>query len=481
VNLGITNLIGFLLVFLIRPLLQGSFLQSVDEIEQPRRAFILDFTLCCCAGIIINLFNRTMYDIPLVNLTSMMIGCIIAGFFIGLDSSLAQEKRVILRTIDQDTLSPLPERLFPMTRKFTFVAITATVFVSIILIMVFTRDVVWLSQTAQDEQSIYAAQLSVTYEIFFIMAMLMVLIVNLIFSYSRNLKLLFNNQTRVLEQVSNGNLTEKVPVATHDEFGIIAGHTNHMIDGLRHRFELVSSLKLAEEVQQNLLPDRSPYLSGLDISGTSIYCDQTGGDYYDYFLLPGDKLGIVVADACGHGIGAAMLMTSVRAFLMSAVLSNYQSPASLLSDINNYITRDCSKTGRFTSMFFLEIDIPTRELRWVRAGHEPARVYHAATQTFSNLDGAGLVLGVDNSFIFEDSTASPLQTGDIIIVGTDGISETRNGRGEVFGNVLLETIIRNQAHISAKDLQDVIVKDVDAFRGDFAQEDDITLVVIKAV
>ena len=223
---------------------------------------------------------------PLPNLVSLMIGCIVAGFFIGLDSSLAQERKIILGAKARDIISSLPKRLFPITRKFTFVAVTASILVSLVLILVFNRDIEWLTGTAQDEQSIYAAQLSVTYEIFFIMAVLMVLTVNLIFSYSRNLKLLFDNETKVLEQVRKGDLSTKVPVATYDEFGIIAEHTNHMIDGLRHRFKLINSLKMAEEVQQNLLPDRSPYLDNFDISGTSIYCDETGGDYYDYFLLP---------------------------------------------------------------------------------------------------------------------------------------------------------------------------------------------------
>ncbi len=108
---------------------------------------------------------------------------------------------------------------------------TTLVLVSIVLILVFTRDIVWLTQTTQEEVSITAAQLSVTYEILFIMSILMVLTVNLIFSYSRNLKLLFDNETRVLEQVRRGDLSYKVPVATYDEFGIIAEHTNHMIDG----------------------------------------------------------------------------------------------------------------------------------------------------------------------------------------------------------------------------------------------------------
>jgi len=291
---------------------------------------------------------------------------------------------------------------------------------------------------------------------------------------------IFDNETRVLEQVRQGDLSYKVPVATYDEFGIIAEHTNHMIDGLRHRFKLINSLKMAEEVQQNLLPNRSPYLDNFEISGTSIYCDETGGDYYDYLFLPDNKLGIVVADVCGHGIGAAMLMTSVRAFLTIAI-RDYRSPAQLLRDINSYITHDCSKNGRFTTMFFLEIDLLTRELKWVRAGHEPALFFHAKSQTFSHLDGAGLVLGVDSSFVFSNFTHPACQTGDIIVIGTDGINETRNKDEEIFGHKRLKQIIQDHAQDSANVIQDAIVKRVTLFRGNYAQEDDITLVIVKAV
>ncbi len=478
-TLGIIILAGFLSVLVFRPLLLKAFIYHAPPLVQPKRAFILDFALCFIAGLVINAFNRIFYGFPLTSLISLMIGCIVAGFFIGLDSSLAQERSVILQAKARDSLAPLPKRLLPITRKFTFVAVITLVLVSIVLILVFTRDIIWLTQTTQEEGSITAAQLSVTYEILFIMSILMVLTINLIFSYSRNLKLLFDNETRVLEQVRQGDLSYKVPVATYDEFGIIAEHTNHMIDGLRHRFKLISSLKMAEEVQQNLLPDRSPFLDNFEISGTSIYCDETGGDYFDYFFLPGNKLGIAVADVCGHGVGAAMLMTSVRAFLTLAI-RDYQSPAQLLKDINNYITHDCSKSGRFTSMFFLEIDLHTRELKWVRAGHEPALFFHAKSQTFSHLDGVGLVLGVDSSFVFNNSTTPPCQTGDIIVIGTDGINETRNKDEENFGHKRLEKIIRDHAQDSANVIQNAIVNQVALFRGNRAQEDDITLVIVKA-
>ncbi len=478
-TLGIITASVFAIVLaLLRPLLYRYFVRKAAREKQPKYAFFTELSLCLTAGIALYTYNKITYGFPLYSLFPMMIGCIIAGFFIGLDAALSQERIIILQAITQDYTAPLPEKLFSMTRKFTFITVSLTFFVAMLMALVFTRDIVWLTKVAQNATSIHSAQLSVTYEIFFIMAVLMVLIINLIFAYSKNMQLLFKNETKILEQVSDGNLSQKVPVATQDEFGVIAGHTNNMIDGLRHRFELLSAIKLAEEVQQNLLPRNSPDIEGLDISGTSLYCDETGGDYYDYFQLTDRRLGIAVADVCGHGVGAAILMTSVRAFLHMAVTS-YQTPAKLLNAINIYITRDCSVSGRFTSMFFLELDPVEKSLRWVRAGHEPAHFFNSADQTFSLLDGSGLVLGVDQKHQYRNSSKTDLNTDDIILIGTDGIWESTNSSGEMFGHSRLQKIIRNSASESAKIIKKSIIHDVVAFRGELSQEDDITLVVIK--
>jgi len=478
VKLGIILSLSFGILLLARPSLHKIFVQGVAELQQARRAFLLDFALCIIAGLIVSTHNAIILGIPPLNLLSLFIGCLIAGFFIGLDSALTQERQVILATMKSGTSVTLQKSFFPLTRRFTLIAVTTSFFVALVLIMVFTRDVEWLTRTVHTEESMYNAQLSVISEILFIMTVLIFLVVNLIISYSRNLSLLFNNETKVLEQVRNGDLTGKVPVATHDEFGVIASHTNHMIDGLRHRFELISSLKLAEEVQQNLLPDASPYLENFDISGTSLYCEQTGGDYFDYLLLPNDKMGVVVADVCGHGVGAALLMTSVRAFITAAV-SSYTTPANLMDEINLHITRDCSKTSRFTAMFFLELSDRDRSIKWVRAGHEPALLYKKAEDSFIKLEGTGLVLGIDLDHIYQDSTYSDLAPGDILVIGTDGIRETRDADDSFFGEERLKKIIRKTHSNKAIEIEQGIIQEVEGFRGTQPQDDDLTLVVIR--
>jgi sigma-B regulation protein RsbU (phosphoserine phosphatase) len=477
VYLGIIIAIGFLTLLIIRQLLVKRIIDNADPFEQPTRAFLLELFICFCAAFVIMAYQNRVLHFPLQNTFSLLIGCIIAGFFIGLNSSLIKEREVISNAVKAGAYGFRSIKYSPITLKFSIIAIATFIFVCLVLIMVFSRDVEWLANTAQDADSIMSAQLSVIYEILFIMGVLMILIFNLIISYSQNLKILFNNQTVILKKVRQGDLRSKVAVATQDEFGVIAEHTNHMIDGLRHRFDLMHSLKLAEEVQQNLLPTKNPSLQGYDVSGTSIYCDQTGGDYYDYFPLPDGKLGITVADACGHGVGAAMLMTTVRAFLISAV-ENYTDPASLLNEINKWITKDCESSGNFTTMFFLELDPQTQILRWVRAGNEPPLHYHSQSGLVTKLEGAGVVLGVDESYTFENQVTE-VQKGDIILIGTDGIFETRNQDNLVFGQEKVCEIITQNKEQPAAVIQETIVSEVKSFRGEVSQEDDITLVVTK--
>ena len=478
VYLGIIIATGFLLLLVVRRLSLKRFIDNAPSLLKPKRAFLLELVICISAALLIMAYQIKVLHFPIATTGSMLIGCIIAGFFIGINSALYREREVILEALQLGKYGARPIKYSPISRKFTFIAATTFIFVCLVLVMVFTRDIEWLIHTVQDPEAIASAQLSVTYEILFIMGVLTVLVVNLILSYSKNLTILFNNETLILEKVRKGDLTGKVPVATQDEFGVIAEHTNHMIDGLRNRFELIHSLKLAEEVQQNLLPTKSPYLKGFDVSGTSLYCDQTGGDYYDYFLLPDDKLGITVADACGHGVGAAMLMTTVRAFLISAI-EDYTTPGHLINHINRLISRDCAPSCSFTTMFFLEIDPKKRTLQWIRAGHEPALLYQKHLDSFRKLDGKGTVLGIDESTVFKTELFDSLHSGDIILIGTDGIYETRNKASIAFGQENVMRVLRETADRPAASIQDALMFEVENFRDTEEQEDDITLVVIK--
>jgi sigma-B regulation protein RsbU (phosphoserine phosphatase) len=478
VELGAILFVAYTAALISRgPLVKRVVLPQVDAL-QPKRQFALDLLLSLMAGILASVYNMLVLGFPVTSTLSLLIGCLMAGFFLGLDTALEREREIIFKCLEMNMDQAPPKQLYSMTRKFFLAALTSVLFFSIILVLVFTRDIVWLAGIDPSTNSLATAQMSVAYEVFFIMVVMLILVINLIVSYSKNLKLLFSNETRVLERVSQGDLTGKVPIATNDEFGIIAGHTNNMIDGLRHRRQLINDLKLAEEIQQNLLPKRPPNYPRLDISGISLYCDEIGGDYYDFLNLPDQKLGVVVADASGHGIGAAMHMTAARAFLHLSV-REYQDPSRLLEEVNRYVTRDSGATSRFLSMFFLEIDAQSQTLRWVRAGHEPAILFDPSSGKFEELSGKGMALGVVDDYPFQMYERQGWVPGSILIVGTDGIHESRNREDTMFGQARSREIIRKNSSASAEVIQNAVIHALQTFKGDVPQEDDVTLVVIK--
>ena len=241
------------------------------------------------------------------------------------------------------------------------------------------------------------------------------------------------------------------------------------------------SLSLAMEVQQNLLPKSNPRVEGLDIAGKSIYCDETGGDYYD-FLEVGDpgagRIGVVVGDVADHGIPSALLMATVRALIRQRS-SAFGKIEQVVSDVNRQLAYDVQDTGRFMTLFYAEIERPNNIIRWVNAGNEPAMLFDPAADTFSDLNGAGnLALGV-----FEDAQFSEAQqviaSGQIIAIATDGIWEARNPKGEMFGRQRIQRIIRRNASKTAKDIQNAILNALKRFQKNVKIEDDLTLVIIK--
>ncbi len=215
----------------------------------------------------------------------------------------------------------------------------------------------------------------------------------------------------------------------------------------------------------------------------SVYCDETGGDYFDFFPCEDEhcsRFGIVVGDVTGHGVGAALLMATVRA-LIRGLTTRPENLAECISRVNNLLTADVGQTGRFMSLFYLMIEAGSATISWVRAGHDPAILFDPVTDRFEELLGPGMVLGVRKDYPFKQVKKTIQTPGTIILIGTDGIWEAHNGDGEMFGKKRLHEIIRKNANKSAEAIQNAILGAMSNFRGDVPQEDDITIVVIKVL
>jgi len=303
------------------------------------------------------------------------------------------------------------------------------------------------------------------------------------FLAGRSILLPVKEMKRVVDKVYSGDFHQKVRVVSNDELGDLGDGINEMTAGLIERDQMRQSLYLAKEVQQALLPRSNPEINGLDIASASVYCDETGGDYFDFFIPEQPDTGrisIVVGDVSGHGISSALLMTTARAFLRqrSALPGRI---AAVVSDVNRLLTNDVADSGSFMTLFFLSIDRLNRKLSWVRAGNDPAVLYDPRTGVVEELRGSGMAMGIDGDHDYEQSTREDLAPGQIILMATDGIWEAQNSKGEMFGKETIYRIIRQYSDADANGLLTACLYALDKFRDGVKPEDDVTLVVIKVI
>jgi sigma-B regulation protein RsbU (phosphoserine phosphatase) len=287
--------------------------------------------------------------------------------------------------------------------------------------------------------------------------------------------------SRAAESIAQGDYSVFLQVKSQDEVGQLMQNFNTMVSQLQERMRLKEALGLAMEVQQSLLPREAPRIDGFDIAGQSIYCDETGGDYYDFIEfseLGQGRVGVVVGDVAGHGIAPALLMTTVRALLRSRIIQP-GGLAQMITDVNRLLCIDTSESGNFMTLFFMLMDSDNREVQWVRAGHEPAVVYDPSTDFFSELYGDGIALGVDETWSFQENRQELWSDSQIVLIGTDGIWESENPQGEGFGKKRLREIIRKHKHQTSQEIVHAIIEALASHRQTAPQQDDITMVVIK--
>jgi len=298
---------------------------------------------------------------------------------------------------------------------------------------------------------------------------------------SSNLTKPLEEITQVLRKVQNGLFETKVRVTSNDEIGYTGDVINAMTEGLMERDRIKRSLALAQEIQQSLFPKEALNFEGFEVAGKSVYCDETGGDYFDFIPMvggDGQKLGVAIGDVSGHGIPSALLMATVRSSLRQRA-SHPGSAAQIISDVNRQLVQDVERSGEFVTLFFLVIDTAQKELAWVRAGHDPAIGYDPDADSFKEIGGAGMALGVDENYICNQQGRTGLPKGYVILLGTDGVWEASNLRGEMFGKERVHDAIRLNHHRSANEILDAILLAQDEFLGGAKKEDDATLVVIR--
>lgn len=285
-----------------------------------------------------------------------------------------------------------------------------------------------------------------------------------------------------MERVAAGDLTARAPVTSNDEVGEAARRFNEMVPLLEDRLGLRQDLGLAQDVQQALLPSAAPAVAGFDIAGASVYSDETGGDYFDYVPTGTDgRWAVMVGDVSGHGISAALLMTTIRAMLR-ARLRGASDPQALLQSVNPLLAEDVS-AGRFMTLFCLFLEAGRRTVAWSSAGHGGCLLFDPATGALRPLEGEDVPLGVESTWTFAPARRETLAPGQILLLGTDGLLEARDAAGNEFGtNGLRAAVTATLGQVAAPTAETLCRAVLDAcaaHRHATVPRDDTTLVVVR--
>ncbi|MDZ7364127.1 MAG: PP2C family protein-serine/threonine phosphatase [candidate division KSB1 bacterium] len=237
---------------------------------------------------------------------------------------------------------------------------------------------------------------------------------------------------------------------------------------------LDEELHLAREIQRLLLPRQMPNSEYFDIAAINVPSQEVGGDYYDFVDLRNGVIGVAIGDIAGKGIPGAMLMSNLQATGRAAAIRS-TSTKQVMEELNNQITR--STTVEKYATFFYAILWPEKKITYTNAGHNYPLLCRNDGD-ICELRQSNLVVGVREGITYDEHTV-PLQSGDVIIFYTDGITEAANANWEEFGIARLCEVVRQHRHGTAENLRNVIYRAVLQFAGAAAQSDDLTLVVVK--
>ena len=235
--------------------------------------------------------------------------------------------------------------------------------------------------------------------------------------------------------------------------------------------------RVAREIQQRLFPKSAPACPGFDIAGASFPAEATGGDYFDFLPMLNGRVGVVVGDVTGHGVGPALLMAETRAYLR-VLAGRREDPGEILTRANSILAEDVG-SERFITLFLGCVEPVTRGFIYASAGHPPGYVLDAQGQIKAALKRTGIPLGMRPDFEFATAQQVVLASGDIVLLLTDGIEEATAPDESLFGiDRIIETVRANRSEPAQKIVQ-ALYEEVRAFANHAPQIDDITAIVIK--
>lgn len=270
---------------------------------------------------------------------------------------------------------------------------------------------------------------------------------------------------------------------TPDEVSVLQALANHAAVAItnaqlyqesQEKRKIERELRVAGELQSQLLPDDSPDLPGFDVAAFALPCRQVGGDFYDFVPTREGKTAIIIGDVVGKGVPAALHMASARAAIR-AYLERTNQPSSAVHRLNVFLSHDV-RGGQFVALFCGVLDPSSRTLCYCNGGHNPPLLMRGGECI--SLETGGLVLGVDEEEWYEYGTVE-LRSGDMLTFYTDGITEAENVKGKLFGLDRLIRALQRKPDATAHEIVTRTTNAVKRFERGCEQSDDMTMIVVK--
>jgi len=241
--------------------------------------------------------------------------------------------------------------------------------------------------------------------------------------------------------------------------------------------EYTREMATARKIQQYLLPDVPPDLRGVRMACCSIPAHLVGGDYYDFFRWDDSSIDLVIADVSGHNLGAALIMVETRSVLRAHAFRSGNA-GDALAVVNELLYDDLTRTELMISMFYAKLSAETRLLTYANGGHNPPLLLRCGQEGYIELDADGMVLGVQKGVEFEEKNIL-LKEGDVLTFYTDGITESQNDSGEMFGVERLYQAVYAYRGAPPEGIIDGVLQRVHDFSGRMDLQDDVSLVILK--
>jgi PAS domain S-box-containing protein len=241
--------------------------------------------------------------------------------------------------------------------------------------------------------------------------------------------------------------------------------------------ENLEQFRLAREIQQRLFPDKAPDVAGYEVAGASFPAEAAGGDYFDYLTMLNGRIGLVVGDVTGHGIGPAMLMAETRAYLR--LLSFRREDVGEILTIANRVISEDVGFERFVTLMLVRIEPTTRTLMYASAGHPAGYLFNSAGEIKQVLKRTGVPLGIRANTTYETAPPITMETGDLALLLTDGIEEAMGPDNSFFGIERALDYVRENRHLPAASIVNGLYQVVREFSQGITQLDDVTAIIVK--